>query len=165
MVPDPRETAHAAQSDYFVRSSLVREVNCARIFCDTDPSSFRKLSETALTKDDKGRKIIRTDFGEKGEICQLKNLEAEKHKLEIAGGEEYARLEQEREIAREESSTGRNACGVRNGLIRASRNDVPRGSQAAGTTAWNGRNALKALAPFIVGTVQPAFLRSAAVAA
>ena len=63
-------------------------------------NAFDAAGLTKLTGEIEDRRRRRNEIEQESEVAiQLKNLEAEKHKLEIAREEEYARLEQEREIA------------------------------------------------------------------
>ena len=63
-------------------------------------NAFDAAGLTKLTGEIEERRRRRNEIEQESEVAiQLKNLEAEKHKLEIAREEEYARLEQEREVA------------------------------------------------------------------
>ena len=62
-------------------------------------NAFDAEGLTRLTEEIELRKKIRNDIEQDTVVdIQKKNLEAERHKLEIAKEEEYARLEQEREV-------------------------------------------------------------------
>ena len=89
--------------------------------CFNPGNAFDAAGLTKLTGEIEERRRRRNEVEQEAEVAiQLRNLEAEKRKLEIAREEEYARIEQEREIAvrrteqrtqiaREESSRRRDA--------------------------------------------------------
>ena len=68
--------------------------------CFNPGNAFDAAGLTKLTGEIEERRRRRNEIEQEAEVAiQLRNLEAEKRKLEIVRDEEYARIEQEREIA------------------------------------------------------------------